>query len=69
MIKDTGVGIKQEELTTIFNRFKKSGKEKAEGFGLGLSIVKTIAAFHGFTVTVSSEYGKGTVFAICVPAK
>jgi len=69
MIKDTGVGIKPEELTTIFNRFKKSGKEKAEGFGLGLSIVKTIAAFHGFTVTVSSEYGKGTVFAICVPAK
>lgn len=67
-IKDTGIGIKQEELSTIFNRFKKSGKEKGEGFGLGLSIVKSIAAFHGFTIEVSSEYGKGTVFAISVPA-
>jgi signal transduction histidine kinase len=66
-IKDTGIGIKQEELTTIFNRFKKSGKGKGEGFGLGLSIVNSIASFHGFTITVSSEYGKGSVFTISVP--
>jgi signal transduction histidine kinase len=68
MIKDTGIGIKAEELATIFNRFKKSGREKGEGFGLGLSIVKSIASFHGFTVAVSSVYGKGTVFTIAVPA-
>ncbi|HSN07923.1 MAG TPA: HAMP domain-containing sensor histidine kinase [Hanamia sp.] len=67
-IKDTGIGIKQEELATIFNRFKKSGKEKGEGFGLGLSIVKSITSFHGFTIQVTSEYGKGTVFTISVPA-
>ena len=67
-IKDTGIGIKQEELATVFNRFKKSGKEKGEGFGLGLSIVKTIASFHGFTIAVSSDYGKGTVFTISIPA-
>jgi signal transduction histidine kinase len=67
-IKDTGIGIKQEELATIFNRFKKSGKEKGEGFGLGLSIVKSITSFHEFTIEVTSEYGKGTVFTISVPA-
>ena len=67
-IKDTGIGIKQEELPTIFDRFKKSGKEKGEGFGLGLSIVKSITSFHGFTIEVSSEYGKGTVFTISIPA-
>jgi signal transduction histidine kinase len=68
LIKDTGIGIANEELSTIFNRFKKTGKEKGEGFGLGLSIVKSIASFHGFTISVSSEYGKGTQFVISVPA-
>ncbi len=67
-IKDTGIGIKEEELATIFNRFKKSGKDKGEGFGLGLSIVKSITSFHGFSISVSSEYGKGTVFTISIPA-
>ena len=67
-IKDTGIGIKGEELTTIFNRFKKSGKEKGEGFGLGLSIVKSIVSFHGFDIQVSSQYGRGSVFAISIPA-
>jgi signal transduction histidine kinase len=67
-IKDAGIGIKEEELTTIFNRFKKSGKEKGEGFGLGLSIVKSIVSFHGFNIQVSSQYGRGSVFAISIPA-
>lgn len=67
-IKDTGVGIKQEEIATIFNRFKKSGADKGEGFGLGLSIVKSITAFHGFSIKASSEYGKGSVFTISIPA-
>lgn len=67
-IKDTGIGIKEEELATIFNRFKKSGKDKGEGFGLGLSIVKSIVSFHGFGIQVSSQYGKGSVFEISIPA-
>ncbi len=67
-IKDSGIGIKEEELLTIFNRFKKSGKDKGEGFGLGLSIVKSIVSFHGFGIEVSSEYGNGTVFTISIPA-
>ncbi len=66
-IKDTGTGIRQEELKTIFNRFKKSGHTDGEGYGLGLSIVKSITSFHGFEIEVSSEYGKGSVFSITVP--
>ncbi len=65
-IKDTGIGIKQEELNSIFNRFK-SGKDKSEGFGLGLSIVKTIISFLGFEINVTSDFGKGTVFTVIIP--
>ncbi len=68
LIKDTGIGIKEEEIPTIFDRFKKSGKEKSEGFGLGLSIVKSITSFHGFTIKATSELEKGTLFTIVVPA-
>lgn len=66
-IKDTGIGIRHEELRTIFNRFKKSGHTDGEGYGLGLSIVKSITSFHGFEIKVSSDFGKGSVFSISVP--
>lgn len=68
-IKDTGIGIKQEELGSIFNRFKKSGKADGEGYGLGLSIVKSIIMFHDFDIKVTSSYGEGTVFSIVIPAE
>lgn len=66
MIRDSGIGIKREELETIFDRFKKSGKNKGEGYGLGLSIVKSIISFHGFDIKVTSEYGEGTIFNIII---
>lgn len=69
LIKDTGIGIRQEELGTIFNRFKKSGNTDSEGLGLGLSIVKSIALYHGYTVSVNSELDKGTTFSITIPAE
>ncbi len=69
LIKDTGIGIRQEELGTIFNRFKKSGNTDGEGFGLGLSIVKSIALYHGFSISVNSALGKGTTFSITIPAE
>jgi signal transduction histidine kinase len=68
LIKDTGIGIKEEELASIFDRFKKSDKEKGEGFGLGLSIVKSISSFLGFTIKAASELEKGTTFTISIPA-
>jgi signal transduction histidine kinase len=67
-IKDTGIGIKPEELGSIFNRFK-SGKDKSEGYGLGLSIVKSIISFLGFEIKVTSAFGKGTVFSISIPSE
>jgi len=67
-IKDTGIGIKPEELGSIFNRFK-SGKDKSEGYGLGLSIVKSIISFLGFDIKVTSAFGKGTVFSISIPSE
>ncbi|MGN6540217.1 MAG: ATP-binding protein [Ginsengibacter sp.] len=67
-IRDTGIGIKQEEIGSIFNRFK-SGKDKSEGYGLGLSIVKSIIAFLGFEIKVTSVYGKWTIFSITIPSE
>jgi len=65
-IKDTGIGIREKELSTIFNRFK-TAKNNSEGFGLGLSIVKTIISFLCFEIEVFSDYGKGTYFKIIIP--
>jgi two-component system sensor histidine kinase ArlS len=67
LIEDTGIGIRQEDLATIFNRFKKSGHSGGEGHGLGLSIVKSIASYHAFEISVLSELDEGTVFSIKFP--
>jgi len=67
LIADTGVGIAAKDIDTIFDRFKKSGPAEGEGYGLGLSIVKSIAQYHGMRIEVKSEYGKGTVFSIIFP--
>ncbi|CAN5365052.1 hypothetical protein BH11BAC2_BH11BAC2_10080 [soil metagenome] len=63
-IKDTGIGIEQNQLGTIFDRFIRLNKNSAEGFGLGLPIVKTIASFHQIEVLVASEAGVGTTFTL-----
>lgn len=67
-IKDSGIGIKNEELASIFNRFK-SAKDKTEGFGLGLSIVKSIVSFLGFEINVTSALGEGSIFSIIIPSE
>lgn len=66
VIEDTGAGIPQNDLINIFDRFKKS-KIAGEGYGLGLSIVKTISQYHGISIDVRSIYGKGSVFSIIFP--
>jgi signal transduction histidine kinase len=63
IIEDTGTGIPQNDLVNIFDRFKKS-KIAGEGYGLGLSIVKTIAQYHGISIDVRSVYEKGSAFNI-----
>ncbi len=68
-ITDTGIGIRHEELGAIFNRFKKSVQTEGEGYGLGLSIVKSIALYHRFEIKVSSVFGKHTEFSIIMPSE
>ncbi|MEO6521588.1 MAG: HAMP domain-containing sensor histidine kinase [Mucilaginibacter sp.] len=68
-IKDTGIGISEEQLPFIFNRFKKFRQSlQQESFGLGLPIVKSIADFHKITITVTSELNMGSTFTLVFPA-
>ena len=67
-IKDTGIGIPEDEISTIFNRFKKVEKKENEGYGLGLSIVRTISQYHSIKIEVSSRVGAGTVFTLIFPS-
>ncbi|HEV3222071.1 MAG TPA: HAMP domain-containing sensor histidine kinase [Puia sp.] len=67
LIEDTGIGIPAKDLDTIFDRFKKNMSSESEGYGLGLSIVKSIAQYHEMKIEVRSEYGKGSVFKIIFP--
>ncbi len=66
-IQDTGIGIPTEELDTIFDRFKKAKQASGEGYGLGLSIVKSIAQYHNIRLRVDSEPGVGTNFSVDFP--
>ena len=62
-IRDEGIGIAQEELKNIFDKFYKSKlRQNAKGSGLGLAIARQIATKHGGTIEVKSEVGVGTEF-------
>ena len=64
-VRDTGVGIKAEDLPHIWDSFYRSTANDPalyKGHGLGLSIVKEILTSHGESIWVESEYGKGTAF-------
>lgn len=69
-VRDTGVGIKKEEIGEIWDRYYRSSsshKRPVSGTGLGLSIVKTILEKHGFTFGVESEEGQGSTFYVDFP--
>lgn len=63
-IKDQGVGIAEEDLKFVFERFRQAGGAdgRKQGFGLGLSICKSIVEAHGGQIGVQSEEGKGSTF-------
>lgn len=66
-VTDNGIGMTDEEVSMIFERFYKSDKSRGldkKGMGLGLSIAHKIMLAHDETITVSSVLGKGTTFTI-----
>ncbi len=63
-IKDSGIGIDPNQIDIIFDRFKRVNANISDGYGLGLTIVKSIANFHGMTISVTSEIDKGTTFIV-----
>jgi signal transduction histidine kinase len=69
VIGDTGIGIPQDELPLIFNRFKKTNLSQTGGYGLGLSIVKSIANYHDLKVEAASQVNVGTEFFVIFPKK
>jgi len=71
-IIDPGVGIPPEEHEKIFDRFyriERVGDHLFGGLGLGLAIARQIAQQHGGTISVDSAPGKGSTFAVEIPAK
>ena len=71
-IKDTGKGIKEEDLPTLFDEFRRLDLDKnrnVEGSGLGLNIVKQLVYLMQGNIYVDSEYGKGSTFTVFIPQK
>ena len=71
-VKDTGIGIKQENTETIFDRFAQEEKKisrKVGGLGLGLSIAKGNVELFGGKITLETEKGKGSTFFVTIPYK
>src|SRR5215204_5197772 len=67
-VSDTGVGISEEQLPLIFERFYRADAARVEdGVGLGLSIARQIAEAHGGSLEVRSKLGVGTTFVLLIP--
>ncbi len=69
-VADKGIGISESDQGKIFNRFYRAdqsrSKIKADGYGLGLAIAKTICDRQGMELSVTSQLGKGSVFTVQV---
>jgi signal transduction histidine kinase len=71
-IKDTGIGMKSEEIAKLFTDYTQMDvrdNRESEGTGLGLSITKMIVDMMNGSISVESEYGKGSIFTVKLPQK
>jgi two-component system phosphate regulon sensor histidine kinase PhoR len=69
-VRDTGMGIAQDEVEHVFGRFFRGGEaleNHIQGTGLGLDIVSSIVAAHEGTVTLETELGRGSTFRVTLP--
>lgn len=69
-VTDNGIGMRQEDLTKIFNAFERlHPRSEFEGSGIGLAICKRIVEIHHGTIWVKSEVGIGTTFTVALPSR
>ncbi|MCR5594525.1 MAG: response regulator [Lachnospiraceae bacterium] len=71
-VEDTGIGIKKEDLTKIFESFSQVDSKRnraVEGTGLGLAISERLTTLMNGKLDVTSEYGKGSTFTISIPQR
>jgi signal transduction histidine kinase len=68
-VEDTGIGIKQDEMSRVFQRFFRgeTARSRTDGAGLGLSIASWIAREHGADISLTSEPGRGTKVIVTFP--
>jgi signal transduction histidine kinase len=69
-ITDTGIGINQEDISLIFERFWRADKSRSRysgGTGIGLAIARRLVELQGGKIEVESELGKGSQFRFCLP--
>lgn len=70
-VQDNGIGIKKKDQPYIFEKFVQSDssiQRQFGGSGLGLALTKELTELHGGWIKVSSEYGKGSIFTVGLPA-
>ncbi|NHZ39417.1 ATP-binding protein [Massilia aquatica] len=69
-VSDTGTGVPADEVPLLFERFHRVESARGrthEGSGIGLALVHELVKLHGGTVTIDSEWGRGTTFAVSIP--
>ena len=71
-VRDTGIGIPEEKLGIVFERFRQvnsSLSRESEGSGIGLSLIKNLVELHGGTIRADSKENKGSEFIVELPCK
>ena len=67
IVADEGIGIPEEELAHIFERFRRTRGGNAQGTGLGLAICSEVARRHDIRIDVASRVSAGTTFRFTFP--